>query len=194
MREYLAREIPHRTTAERLLLEALPPHVDRVLDLGTGDGRMLGLVLSAAPDANAVGIDASEEMLARARQRFASQRAVRVRPHDFNDPLDEPGPFDVVVSGLALHHLEHERKRALFGEIHAVLRPGGLFANLDLFAPPNAVVHRAFREAIGRVQDDPEDRLAKLHSEIAWLEQAGFAEVDCRFKWLELALITAVRA
>lgn len=54
-------------------------------------------------------------------------------------------------------------------------------------------LHERFRREIGRIEDDSTDRLARLDEQMAWLTEAGFAEVDCHFKWLELALIVAVR-
>jgi tRNA (cmo5U34)-methyltransferase len=187
--DYLAREIPHRDTAERMLLEALPSSVGRALDLGTGDGRLLALVRSAHPAAECVGLDASPEMLRRARQRFSGDPLVQLHAHDLDGPLPLAGPFDAVVSGLAIHHLEDSRKRELLGEIHTLLTPGGVFANLDLVTSASATQHDRFRREIGRVEDDPSDRLASLCEQLAWLAEAGFREADCHFKWLELALI-----
>jgi len=191
--EYLSREIPHRLTAEELLLDALPERVDRCLDLGTGDGRLLALIRDRHPGATAVGLDSSEPMLARAAQRFDGDPAVELRVHDLCLPLAEPGQLDVVVSGLAIHHLEDQRKRELFAEVHALLAPGGVFANLDLVAAASPQLHERFRREIGRVEDDPSDRLADLSDQLAWLQDAGFGEVDCHFKWLELALMVAVK-
>ena len=187
--EYLGRSIPYREVAEELLVEALPSAVERVLDLGCGDGRMLSLV----PAARAVALDSSAAMLARARERFDGA-SVDVVEHDLALPLPDLGTFDVVVSGLAIHHVEHARKRALFAEIHGALRAGGVFANLDLVCSPDAAWHERFREAIACVQDDPEDRLAPLGDQLAWLREAGFARVDCPFKWRELALFVASSA
>jgi tRNA (cmo5U34)-methyltransferase len=192
--EYLAREIPHRGIAEGMLLEALPRRVGRVLDLGTGDGRLLALVRGRHADAEGVGVDSSQPMLARAHERFAGGARIELVLHDLNEPLAASAPFDAVVSGLAVHHLPDERKRALFGEVHDLLAPGGVFANLDLVRSAGLRLHERFRRAVGRVQDDSEDRLAGLCEQLAWLRDAGFEEVDCHFKWLELALIVAVRA
>ena len=186
--EYLGRSIPYRDVAEALLAEALPERVERVLDLGCGDGRMLARV----PFARAVALDSSPAMLSRARERFAGA-PVEVVEHDLAEPLPGLGAFDAVVSGLAIHHLEHERKRALFGEVFAALRPGGVFANLDLAASPDGAAHERFREAIECLQDDPEDRLAPLGDQLAWLAGAGFERVDCPFKWRELALFVGRR-
>lgn len=191
--EYLAREIPHRDVAEEMLLEALPPQVERFVDLGTGDGRLLAAIRDRRPAAAAVGLDISEPMLARAAERFAADPQVELRVHDLALPLTGLGPIDAAVSGLAIHHLEHDRKRALFAEAHALLTPGGVFANLDLVASASTRLHERFRREIGRTEDDPTDRLADLAEQMDWLREAGFAEVDCHFKWLELALVVAVK-
>ena len=191
--EYLSREMPHRLLAEEMLLAALPERVGRFLDLGTGDGRLLAAIRERHPDARAVGLDASEPMLARAAERFDRDSLVELRPHDLGLPLGDAGPADVVVSGLAIHHLEDERKQELFGEIHALLTPGGVFANLDLVSAASPRLHERFRREIGRTEDDPSDRLADLSEQIGWLREVGFGEVDCHFKWLELALVVAVK-
>lgn len=191
--EYLSREIPHRRVAEGMLLAALPQRVERFLDLGTGDGRLLAALRERHPDARAVGLDVSEPMLARAAERFDDDSRVELRSHDLGLPLGEVGSADAVVSGLAIHHLPDARKRELFGEIHALLTPGGVFANLDLVSAASRRLHERFRREIGRTEDDPSDRLADLSEQLGWLREAGFAEVDCHFKWLELALLVAVK-
>jgi tRNA (cmo5U34)-methyltransferase len=189
--EYLSREIPHRQTAEAMLLQALPARVDRFLDLGTGDGRLVSLLRSAHPDAEAIGLDSSEPMLAHARERFAGDASVEFRLHNLGDPLPTDGQFDAIVSGLAIHHLEDDRKRELFGEIPSLLAPDGVFANLDLVKAPTPELHERFRREIGRPEDDPADRLADLCDQLAWLRAADFADADCHFKWLQLTLIVA---
>lgn len=189
--EYLSREIPHRDIAEGMLLDALPQQIERFIDLGTGDGRLVALIREHHPGAVAIGLDFSAPMLDRAAQRFADDPLVELLDHDLTKPLGEQAPVDVVVSALAIHHLEHERKRSLFGEIHSLLVPGGVFVNLDLVASATMEQHERFRQAIGRPQDDPTDRLAGLCEQLDWLLDTGFQAVDCRFKWMELALIVA---
>lgn len=191
--EYLSREIPHRATAEEMLLAALPAGTRRVLDLGTGDGRLLALAAERFPDAGGVGLDSSAPMLRRAAERFAGRPRIELLERDLGAPIGEPGPFDAVVSGLAIHHLEDDRKRELFGEVHAMLAPGGVFANLDLVRSDGQELHERFRREIGRVEDDPTDRLADLAEQLTWLREAGFDSADCHFKWLELALIVATK-
>jgi tRNA (cmo5U34)-methyltransferase len=192
--DYLAREIPHRRVAEEMLLAALPEQVERCLDLGTGDGRLLALVASRCPGVEAIGLDSSAAMLDRAKERFGGDPRIELRDHDLRAPLPEDMEAEVVVSGLAIHHLENRRKRELFDEVHSRLVPGGVFANLDLVRSASVRLHERFRREIGRVEDDPTDRLAGLGEQMDWLREVGFAEVDCHFKWLEMTLIVAVKA
>jgi len=191
--EYLSREIPHRDIAEEMLLSALPRQITRFVDLGTGDGRLLALVRTRYSEAEGIGLDSSAPMLERAQERFNDDSHIELREHDLRKRLPEIGVSDAVVSGLAIHHLEDERKRELFGEIHTLLAPGGAFVNLDLVRSASFRLHERFRHEIGRVEDDPTDRLAELAEQMGWLREAGFSEVDCHFKWLELALIVAAK-
>jgi len=191
--EYLAREIPHRQIAEEMLIQSLPERVERCIDLGTGDGRLLALVRTRYPDAEAIGFDSSAAMLDRAKERFDGAPEVKLSDHDLRAPLPDTGAAEVVLSGLAIHHLEDPRKRELFGEVHSLLAPGGVFANLDLVRSASARLHERFRREIGRDEDDPTDRLAGLDQQMDWLREVGFAEVDCHFKWLELTLVIAVK-
>lgn len=170
--------------------------LSRVLDLGTGDGRLLGLLRRRWPSARAVGLDFSPPLLAAARQRFAGTDGVRFEAHDLMDPLPAGlGSIEAVVSGLAIHHLPHGRKRALFGEVLAVLEPGGVFANLDVVESPTPELHERAQAAFGFGPDDQDtsDQPAPLDDQLRWLEDAGFRHVDCFWKWLELALMAGTR-
>jgi tRNA (cmo5U34)-methyltransferase len=128
---YLSRAdaIPHRTEGEAALIEQLPATARRVLDLGTGDGRLLALIKVARSGCTGVALDFSPTMLEKARVRFAGDGAIRVVEQDLGKPLpDLGGPFDAVVSSFAIHHLEDERKREIYEEVFGLLEPGGVFA------------------------------------------------------------------
>src|SRR5580693_8130546 len=100
VQEYLGRadSIAHRTEGESTLLEFIPATTRRILDLGTGDGRLLALAKREHPDAEAVAIDFSPAMLEAAKKRFAGDSAVVLVAHNLDDPLPEMGKFDAVVS------------------------------------------------------------------------------------------------
>lgn len=105
----------------------------RVLELGTGTGETARRVLARHPAAVLVGLDASGEMLAQARATLPAER-VELHVGRLEDPLPE-GPFDVVVSVLAVHHLDGAGKAALFERIAGRLAPGGRLVLGDIVVP-----------------------------------------------------------
>ncbi len=111
------------TEGEAALVEQLPQKVSRVLDLGTGDGRLLALVRLARPGCTGVVLDFSPTMLEKARMRFAGDGEIQIMKHDLGEPLRDLGSFDAVVSCFAIHHLEDDRKRELYTEILACSNP-----------------------------------------------------------------------
>ena len=125
---YLQRAdaIPHRTEGEATLLEEVPKSAGRILDLGSGDGRLLDLLLLHCPAASGVAVDFSAPMLERLRTRFAGNPRVQIVEHDLERPLPILGTFDVVASSFAIHHLPHPRKRKLDEEVWNLLQPGGV--------------------------------------------------------------------
>jgi SAM-dependent methyltransferase len=195
--DYLERResIPRRSEAYAVLFEILPEHVDRVLDLGTGDGYTLELVLAARPGATGVGVDFQDEMLDRARERFAAAPGVDVVKHDLDEPLPELGDFDAVVSSFAIHHLVPDRQRRLYGEVLDRLRPGGVFANVEHVASTTERRHEEFLSAIGSspAQDDPSNKLVAVATHLAWLDALGYADAECLWKWRELAVVTGTK-
>lgn len=91
-----------------------------------------------------MGLDVSELMLEAARERFADDDRIELVQHDLAEPLPALGRFDAVVSSMAIHHLEHERKRSLYREVFGRLEPGGVFANFEHVASPTQRLHLAF--------------------------------------------------
>ena len=188
-------DLPHRMEGFAALMELLPGTPRRVLDLGTGDGFTLGLVRDVYPDAGGVGVDFSAEMLALARERFAGDPGVEIVEHDLDRPLPDLGRFDLVVSSFAIHHCVDERKRALYGEVFRALEPGGRFLNLEHVDSATPQLHVEFLAAIGKTpaEDDPSNKLVAVHTQLAWLREIGFVQVDCHWKWREIALLAGVK-
>jgi len=196
--EYLERadSIPHRSEGESCLLEFIPQTTRRILDLGTGDGRLLALVKREHPNTEAVAIDFSTAMVNAARSRFANDLSVSVVHHNLDDPLPELGNFDAVISSFAIHHVGHERKRTLYSEIHELLNPGGIFCNLEHVASPTTTLHKEFLHRIGTTPEteDPSNKLLDIETQLQWLRELGFINVDCHWKWRELALLAGQKA
>lgn len=191
----IAGSIPQWRASEEAFLEHVPDSTERFLDLGTGDGRLIRLVRSVSPEAAAVGIDFSPPMLTQATDTHGQDSGIDLLSHDLAQPLPDVGRFDLVVSGYAIHHLPDARKRSLYREVWERLLPGGRFLNLEHVASGSEGLHREFMSMIGETPagEDPSDQLALVCDQLAWLDDVGFEDVDCHWKWRELALLGARR-
>lgn len=167
-----------------------------ILDLGAGTGLLSAMVRGALPRARLHLVDVSDEMMALARARLAGDPSVRFEVADFATTLPE-GPWDAVVSALAIHHLDDADKRSLFRRIAAALRPDGVFVNAEQVLAPTADTQARDRahwtkaiRAAGATDEDiaaaarrmAHDKCSPLIGQMRWLEEAGFVEVDCVYK------------
>jgi tRNA (cmo5U34)-methyltransferase len=152
-----------------------------VLELGTGTGETARRVLAVYPGASWTGVDASEAMLRRARDVLPEADLLHAR---LEEALPR-GPFDLVVSVLAVHHLDAEAKRDLFRRVADVLRPGGGFVLADVVVPDDPADQRI---PIDGVVDLPD----RLDDQLAWLRAAGF-EAGPTWTRFDLAVVRAVR-
>ncbi len=190
------------------LLDLPPGAAPRILDVGAGTGLLAGLAKARWPAARLTLLDFSEEMLARARERFRGAAVpVEIRVGDSRSaPLG--GPYDAVISALSIHHLQHPEKKALYGRALAALAPGGIFVNADNVEAEDPAVQARDRAAwidAMRATGLPEaelqaglertrvDVLAPLGVQLAWLRELGFEQVDCAYKWRHFAVFSGRR-
>ena len=197
--------------------------VRKFLDIGCGDGILARAILAEHPGSHGLLLDYSPVMVESARGKMSAESGrVRFVVGDFSSPawvdaVRDHGPFDLVVSGFAIHHQPDRRKQRLYEEVFELLEPGGLFLNLEHVASKAAIGTGVFEElfldslwAYHRAQggtksrdelaeqqavldDSEENLLAPVDQQCAWLGKAGFVEVDCFFKVLELALFGGVK-
>lgn len=200
---------------ERLLGASARP-IERVLDLGCGDGLLGHVALDAFPEAYCTFADVSETMLAAARERLAGYegRASFV-VCDYSDSswlnLVE-GPYDAVLSGYSIHHQPDERKHGVYGEIHWLLAPEGIFINVEhvssrtrwveqrhddyfvdsLYAHgvkrDPGITRQAMYDLYRERRDQGANILAPVEEQCHWLRELGYIDVDIFFKVFELAV------
>ena len=176
----MAAEIPgYEELQEAVVAATLGVDAGRVLELGTGTGETAMRVRANHPGADWVGVDASEPMLARARERLSG---ADLRLQRLEDELPA-GPFDLVVSALAVHHLDGPGKRDLFLRIARVLRPDGVFVLGDVVVPPSGQPGPIY---IDWVMDTPDS----VADQLAWLRAAGF-EAGASAVRVDLAVLRA---
>ena len=179
----------------------------RVLDLGAGTGLMSALVRDRFHAVNFVLVDIADALLARARERFGDSGA-EFRVADYTK-ADLGGPYDAIISGLSIHHLSDEDKRALYARAFAALKQGGVFVNADqvLGATPSleARYRAQWLDAIRAKGATPEmiasaqermklDRMAPLRPQLDWLGEVGFSDVDCVYKNFSFAVMAGRKA
>jgi tRNA (cmo5U34)-methyltransferase len=149
--------------------------VGSILELGVGTGETASVVLAVHPAARLAGIDESEPMLARARDRFPG---ADLRVQRLEDPLPE-GSYDLVVSALTVHHLDAAGKADLFRRVRDRLRPGGRFILADVIIPddPHDMVTPT---------DPPHDKPSPVADQLRWLQEAGLQPT---VRWHEKDLV-----
>ncbi len=177
------------------LLPFPPEAALAVADVGAGHGTLAAVLLDAFPNARAVCLDVNRTMIAAGQERLA-QHAGRFRyvVADLAEPgwpTEAPGPFDVVASSRAIHHVPDDRKRELFGEIFARLRAGGWFLNFDYVRAPTDTLREIYVRAQDPSNAAPSDHHQGHHShtspllgQLQMLEAIGFVDVDCFWKQL----------
>lgn len=180
--ENMLAEVPaYPEFQERTAAATEGTSASEILELGIGTGETAGRVLAGRPDARLTAVDSSPEMLERAQQRLPEAHLVPAR---LEDPLP-PGPFDLVVSALAVHHLDGAGKRDLFHRVFDVLRPGGVFVLADVIVPER---DEDVVTPIDGVFDVPD----RLDDQLAWLDDAGFEAVPF-WVYKDLAVVRAIR-
>ncbi len=203
------------------IVNAWFPLPSKIIDLGCGDGILGRMLLDEYPAAHIVFADFSEPMLDKLRNLIGTDKRATVINKDFATSawikgLEMEKPFDIIVSGFAIHHQPDERKRDLYTEIHGLLSDGGLFLNLDQVSSvtnsigklfdsffldymqrfitnnkPNITIHEIEH---AYYQDKEENIPAPVEMQCQWLRDIGFEDVDCFFKTFELALFGGRKA
>jgi len=198
--------------------------VKTFLDIGSGDGILSSVLLSEYPYAKGVLLDISEHMLEAAQQKLNDFKDnLKFLVYDYSNidwvkKVKCEFLFDVIISGLSIHHQPDNRKKELYSEIFELLSPGGIFINLEHVSSPTEWVSSLFHDcfvdslfelhkmknpAITKEQiadglynrpDKEANILAPVEEQCGWLREIGFCDVDCYFKIYEHAIFGGRKA
>jgi len=189
----------YSTAAE--LVARFCPQSPRILDLGAGTGILSVAIADRIGVAGIHLLDASADMLDRAAVRLKHLRPkISVQPLTAELPR---GPFDAVVSALAIHHLADDEKRGVYARLPSVLAPGGIFINAEQVSGSSPKLQELFeavhldrarslgsseREIHAAIDRMAYDRCATVANQLEWLTQAGFEDVECFFRSFRFAV------
>lgn len=179
----------------------------RILELGAGTGTLTERLLEGFPHAQVTAVDISPRMIARARQKTRAHRdrvEFRVEPLS---ALTPEGPYDAIVSALAIHHLSDPEKRRLFRSLRRALSPAGYFGNADDHLPEDPVFDSRFRQILADLgppapagwtspqavwhAHEQFDHPTTLTAELGYLRRAGFGHIDVPWRFFDQAVIWA---
>lgn len=204
------------------IIKFFKPEVRSFLDLGCGDGILGRMIFSEWDNAKGIFVDYSEPMILAAKvknEAFLKQSTFAVL--DFGDvewlaSVSHALPVDVVISGFSIHHQPDEVKKRVYKEVFdKVLKPGGVFLNLEQVKSPTPELETIFNEFFmdsmrkfqrknnsnvsiesieqGFYEDKKVNILAPVENQCLWLREIGFQHVDCYFKAFEIAIFGGVK-
>jgi tRNA (cmo5U34)-methyltransferase len=183
-----------------------------ILDLGAGTGLLTSYLHERYPQGHFTLLDLSEEMLEVARARMNNDSLEKdsnfsfivgnYLKHDFG------GTFDIVVSSLSIHHLEHQDKEFLYQKIYQHLNPGGVFINADQVSGPHPANEEEYQRNwmekidVGSLSESEKtiildrmklDNPASLQDNLKWLEEIGFKDVDVYYKYYNFVVLYGMK-
>jgi len=181
--------------------------VKNILDVGAGTGLMSAFFHEKYPEAKITLVDISSAMLKKAEERFEGKENINFINADFATVDLPEDHYDLVVSGLAIHHLPNELKQQLFGKIVKTLKSGGWFINADQVLGETELAEKVYtenwknhveqnhnlteEEKHGAFERIKVDIMAPLKSQLEWLEHAGLQNANCYYQYYNFVVFAA---
>ena len=208
--EAIKKCVPHYEEMLGLMFRYMPAAFSpgRILELGCGTGNLTALIARTYPDSTMVAVDFSGESLAECQRRLNNPR-IAFRQERFEELSFAKGSFDLVISSIALHHLEDADKKRLFHNVFQWLASDGTFTFADQFRGETADVYQqhmdlwkahAVRNAVSNEEWEiwmehqrSHDHHATLREHLNWLEQCGFEVADCVWRYALWAIVYATK-
>jgi SAM-dependent methyltransferase len=200
------------------IIKSWLPDLHSFLDMGCGDGVLGRQLLKQWPESFGIFMDYSEPMITSAKQKcktFEGRSMILLQDYSrkgWIDSINTRIPVDVVISGYSIHHQDDRVKYRIYHEVYEILKPGGIFLNLEHVASPNPKIEKLFDEMFvdslyayhlesgGKSskqeiadkfynrEDQVLNKLTSVEKQVRWLREIGYVNTDCFFKLFELAL------
>jgi ubiquinone/menaquinone biosynthesis C-methylase UbiE len=200
------------------ILKSWVPDFHTFLDMGCGDGILGRQLLQEWPESKGIFMDFSQPMISSAEEKcqpYKNRCAIVHQDYsedNWMESIKDKTPVDVVISGYSIHHHEDERKYSIYKDVFNMLKPGGVFLNLEHVASPNPKIEKLFDETFidglyayhvrsgGKEtrqdiadkfynrEDKVLNKLTLVEKQVDWLDDIGYINTDCFFKLYELAL------
>lgn len=205
----IPRLIPRYREQHDLILQLIPfetnAHI-KVLDLGAGTGILSALILQAFPQANVLAFDIAEKMLKVCQTNLSAyQERLTLQQGNFAED-DFGNGYDLVVSGLAIHHLDSAGKQTLFKKLFQSMNSGGILLIRDIVtaAAPRLTeqYEQLWRQYMKANREDDaawfqkyleEDIPSSVEEQTRWLSEASFADTACHWRHLNFAIFGGVK-
>ena len=205
----IPRLIPRYREQHDLILQLIPfetnAHI-KVLDLGAGTGILSALILQAFPQANVLAFDIAEKMLKVCQTNLSAyQERLTLQQGNFAEDNFGNG-YDLVVSGLAIHHLDSAGKQTLFKKLFQSMNSGGILLIRDIVTAAAPRLTEQYEQLWQQYmkanrEDDAawfqkyleEDIPSSVEEQTRWLSEAGFADTACHWRHLNFAIFGGVK-
>ncbi|TAG70714.1 MAG: class I SAM-dependent methyltransferase [Oscillatoriales cyanobacterium] len=193
----IPRLIPQYREQHEIILQLIDfeTHANiKVLDLGAGTGILSAMILQAFPQAKVTAFDMAENMLKVCQTNLSAfQERLTLQQGNFAED-DFGSGYDLVVSGLAIHHLDGEQKKQLFHKLFHSMNAGGILLIREQYEH----LWRQYIKANG--EDDAacfnsylkEDIPSSVEEQTKWLAEAGFADAACHWRYLNFAIFGGI--
>lgn len=163
----------------------IPDSTETILDLGCGTGLELEEIFKLLPNASVVGIDLTQAMLDKLKQKYYNKSIKLICDNYFDIDLGE-GIFDAAISFQTMHHFSHADKVRLYTKIHRALKQEGTYIECDYMVAEQAVEDELYslNARLRREMNIPDgefyhfDTPCTIDNQIAMLKKAGFSSAE----------------
>ena len=167
----------------------IPKSTQRLLDLGCGTGLELDEIFKLFPDVSVTGIDLTDEMLQKLREKHPTKKMELICGDYFEVELGEK-IYDCCISFETMHHFSHQQKTALYQRIKKALKDGGCYIECDYMVEEQEEEDRLFaeNERLRKEQGIPDgvichfDTPCTIDNQIKMLTVAGFEHTEQVFR------------